>query len=781
MNILNRKMFVNGGPAQAEPSIPELIGYYVSQGYNAFQIKEMLPDLDMSDIEAAVSQLGGSVNPAVSSPGADEFEGNFNVLPQIPETTVTANQDGMTTMNPSFPPEPDAPQEPGLPKTSFGDLENIINRLKTRREEISAQANQGLNRMFPDRFLKDSMGDILPVGSTIEDYDTAIAELESILQSSIAGYGMSPQSVPENINIDEMMMDPSRPSPEDLLTIDDGLPEITGIGADSSLGDNQYRDSEGVVHDISSEKLRELLNGESSRIISGVLSNPNVSYGLEIAKIIEAEALGRSSTLVDPSLIKVGVQDIVLNPESITDETLKLGVDFVKEGAEGFFNTIKGLGNSRMVGIFRGREAAKKAKDAGRDEYKNIFDTPLSGQGSIADNLREISGYGNTGGETAKTLDSIILEASLSPPTGIDANLKDLEDIAADDVKDTTKEETPTTDDDATGTPTTDGDVETEDGAIKGASTDPKGTGDKPGEDSEEDKLDSIITVADENDQAEQLSQSLGFFQQQDTQRLIRNIGKGLTQYGNFAEGIGVGTAAAAEERVLEEQLDAKRVAELAKLQADSKMSVGDNEKVLNSKSKLNDYIKDYNNAIAAEELTTSILGILSDPSENITSFTNKIGVSIDEFLNAAGQKDLSDFEAMKPGQRAKAMLKVLTNRDIKEILGESGRTISNIDREIAGKIMGQLELFTIEDSVGTMKFKLEENLRSITTKKSLAQRNIKANSSFIAEYDPKSIFDDIELLYILNKELGYNLSRQTSVPTPSSNSNDIQLDITGQ
>ena len=752
MNTLNRRMFANGDVANAQQNpgqmidIPNLINYYVSQGYNSVDIKEMLPEVPMAVIESAVNSLGGSVNPAIASPGANEFTGDINPFVEMPETTTLANQQGDTTINPSFPVGAESPELP-----SEADISLVPEDI---RRYMDATAG-----LFDDEGM---------VTAIMMNFDLSEEEARNIV-----GMSMKP-----NTNID--IIEPSLQQVS-LTSQEDGLPEITGIGADSSLGDNQYRDSEGVVHDISSEKLRELLNGESSRIISGVLSNPNVSYGLEIAKIIEAEALGRSSTLVDPSLIKVGVQDIVLNPESITDETLKLGVDFVKEGAEGFFNTIKGLGNSRMVGIFRGREAAKKAKDAGRDEYKNIFDTPLSGQGSIADNLREISGYGNTGGETAKTLDSIILEASLSPPTGIDANQKDLEDIAADDVKDTTKEETPTTDDDATGTPTTDGDVETEDGAIKGASTDPKGTGDKPGEDSEEDKLDSIITVADENDQAEQLSQSLGFFQQQDTQRLIRNIGKGLTQYGNFAEGIGVGTAAAAEERVLEEQLDAKRVAELAKLQADSKMSVGDNEKVLNSKSKLNDYIKDYNNAIAAEELTTSILGILSDPSENITSFTNKIGVSIDEFLNAAGQKDLSDFEAMKPGQRAKAMLKVLTNRDIKEILGESGRTISNIDREIAGKIMGQLELFTIEDSVGTMKFKLEENLRSITTKKSLAQRNIKANSSFIAEYDPKSIFDDIELLYILNKELGYNLSRQTSVPTPSSNSNDIQLDITGQ
>ena len=688
MNILNRKMFVNGGPAQAEPSIPELIGYYVSQGYNAFQIKEMLPDLDMSDIEAAVSQLGGSVNPAVPSPGANEFEGNFNVLPQIPETTVTANQDGMTTMNPSFPPEPEAPQEPGLPEPPFADLKNIINRLKTRREEISAQANQGLNRMFPDRLLKDSMGDILPVGSTIEDYDAAITKLESILQSSKAGYGMSPQSVPENINIDEMMMDPSRPSPQDLLTIDDGLPEITGIGADSSLGNNQYRDSEGVVHDISSEKLRELLNGESSRIISGVLSNPNVSYGLEIAKIIEAEALGRSSTLVDPSLIKVGVQDIVLNPESITDETLKLGVDFVKEGAEGFFNTIKGLGNSRMVGIFRGREAAKKAKDAGRDEYKNIFDTPLSGQGSIADNLREISGYGNTGGETAKTLDSIILEASLSPPTGIDANLKDLEDLE----KKQSNNDKVNAKDAGAGT---EAGTETETGAGTGTSADPVGTGDVV----DDDKKDKDEPSDDFIEEEENLISMIGTaFNSDANLRLMRNIGKGLTQYGNFAEGIGKGSAAAAEEKALRDLEDEALEKELLlkgfegqTLDYKEANAIKDNNKELSK------------NIRAFQKNQKNVKEI--DKALNIIQNEGGFGIqgSIKKLVTAAAiamGKNVKNWDNLDPRTKIDAITKVLQQSNIQEILGESGRTISNLDREVIKDVFGSMTFTTSEAEI---------------------------------------------------------------------------------
>jgi len=90
MNILNRRMFANGDVANANQSpskmidIPNLINYYVSQGFNSVDIKEMLPEVPMAVIESAVNALGGSVNPAIASPGADEFAGNINPFVEIP-------------------------------------------------------------------------------------------------------------------------------------------------------------------------------------------------------------------------------------------------------------------------------------------------------------------------------------------------------------------------------------------------------------------------------------------------------------------------------------------------------------------------------------------------------------------------------------------------------------------------------------------------------------------------------------------------------------------------
>ena len=731
-------MFAEGDVAttQSTPGqmvdIPNLINYYVSQGYNSVDIKEMLPEVPMAVIESAVNALGGSVNPAISSPGADEFSGNINPFVEMQETTTLLNKQGDTTINPSFPVGAASPELP-----SEDDISMIPEDIR-RYMQATAQ-------IFDD----ESM-----VSAIKMNFDLSEEEARSIV-------GMAPKP-----STDISMIEPSLEKVS-LAPQGDGLPEIAEIGEATGLEPNEYRTSDGIVHQIDPVKFAESLSSENDRIITGLLLNPNADYGTNLATIVENIARGRSSTLTPEESIRVGADpSTVVSPGAELNMATKYGIDFAKEGIEGLYNLVKKpFTDPTFRGILLGRDAESRAREQGSGQYEDIFPTAIGGPAS---NMSpEV--YASTGGELPSVLDDIVVFSSTGTVE------KDLEEIAKEEAKPieekdgvVTTEETSTKDSDATGT-----------------SADPVKAA-EPGDDKkDEDKKDADLTqgmtVATENDQAEQLFTTLGnAFNSDANLRMMRNVGKALTQYGNIAEGIGVGSAAASEERQLQEQLDAKRDAELA---AAGGLSVGDNEKVLKSKESLNDYIKDYNNAIAAEELTTGILGILSNPSTNITSFASKIGTTVDEFLNFAGVSSVQDFEKMKPGRRAKAMLKVLTNRDIKEILGESGRTISNIDRQIAEKIMGSLRLFDPEDSVGTMKFKLEENLRSITTKKSLSQRNIKANAKFIAGYDPKSIFDDIELLMILNDELGYNLQRQSSAQatTPSSNPDDIQLDITGQ
>ena len=650
MNILSRSMFANGGPAQQEPSIPELIGYYVSQGYNALEIKEMLPDLAMGDIEAAVSQLGGSINSAVASPGANEFEGNFNVLPQIPETTVTANKDGMTTMNPSFPERATPPELPSLDDISIDPPE--------LQQVLAATAQFGKDSQF--------------IMLTSPNYSFNLSEEEA-------------RQILNMPSTDINMIDPEMPS--DLPVVEKVGNIASTLNKASDLGPNQYRTSKGIVHTIDPTKFAEDLNQENDRILSGILSNPNAEYGSNLASIVESAALKRSSSLVPEEDIRVG-QNIMLNPSSEMQTAGKYAVDLFKDAGEGFANAFRSVISPEMVGIFRGRGAEEAARLAGRGEDLDLFSTP--------DSFNPMD-YGSTGGERPETLDQIVLSSSL----GEDIT-KSLEDIAAEETKNVeqkedevvsaeTKEETATDDKTAT-----EDETETdEEGNIVGASTNPKNTGavvdgdkkdkDEPSDDfkEEERNLISMIGTA---------------FNSDDNLRLMRNIGKGLTQYGNFAEGIGKGSAAAAEEKALRDLEDEALKKEL--------LLKGFEGQTLDYKEA--NAIKDNN-----KELATNIRAFQKnqknvkeiDKALNIIEQEGGFGIqgSMQKLVTAAAiamGKNVKKWDNLDARTKIDAITKVLQQSNIQEILGESGRTISNLDREVIKDVFGSMTFTTSEAEI---------------------------------------------------------------------------------
>ena len=780
MSVLSRKMFAKGDVANVGsratvdigPNMPtytsgdvrRLIEFYVSQGLNSIDIQERISPLtgiSMKDIEQLILESGGSINPSVNTPAV--IDPNAVFVPEPQAETVVTPSGGLPTVQPT-PPELPTIEDISQP----AQINSAVAELQEERTNLEKELAELIENNKPKKRLGIPM---TMDGEPIMVNDEAIEQKRKSINrinQSIEYYKKNPPApstpdIPiemEPPTISEFLKDKVDTTVKETEQEDDGLPDV-GV---SDLSGNQYKTSDGIIHNIDPAAFKELLSKESSRIIQGILLNPNVEYGQDLIDIIEAEALGRSSTLVDQEKIKVGGENVILNPESIGDETLKFIVDVGKEGVEGIYNTLRSLGGSRMVGIFRGREAGQKAKEAGRDEYVDLFDTPLSSQGTIAENLAEISGYGATGGETAGTLDSIVLESSIGQDT-----TQSLTDIANEEK--TTEEEQ--------------GRIDEAAGETTGTSADPAASDDpeKEGDDKEgKDDAPGGIKVVnqDDNDGAQEISNSLfgnfaNFFNSEENLRMARNVGKALTATGDLT-GIGIGAAAAAEERKLEEELAKKRLFDLA---GSGAADVTDRKKILDVQTAMNDSIADYNNAVAAEELTTGVLNILADPSSgNITTFANKIGIRVDEFLNAAGVKSTTDIEKMEPGKRAKVMLKILTNRNIKERLGESGRTISNIDRQIAERIISSLELFKLEDDVATMKLKLQENLRSITTKKDNSQRNIKNSVMFLAPYDANILSRDSELFSIYVDELGFAPPSQ-SIGSPAGGDDAIQIDAT--
>jgi hypothetical protein len=699
MNILQRRMFAQGDVVNAGPQprvdIPKLIQYYVSQGYNAVEIKEMIPDVSFSEIESVVSGLGGSVNPAIASTGADEFTGNINVFQEIPETKVIQRQ---------------APKVE-LPKNV--ELDQI-------RKYIEATKDLGTENQ------------ILGLKVNFNLTDEEAKEYLALPDTSVG------------------MTDPSLASLDAVEVVEEPL-STTG------LAPNEYRTSDGRIFSIDPQKLKSLLAGENARTISGILLNPKAEYGSDLAAIVESEALGRSSTLVDPKSIKVGGVDeftglgdvrLGLRPGQLISETGKFVVDFAKEGIEGLVNQARKLGSSEMVGIFRGREAAKKAKAAGRDEPLNIFETPLDSQSGFLKNLEEIKQYQLTGGETPETLDSIILEASVGEvtPDNISKQLEDLEKTSptpitpeaatketVEDIKDTAEDVEKT--------------LETEEELGEDGlpiNKEVKEVISKKG-------ADAILPETIDDSDAEVRQVSSFFYNNPNFIRLLSNLSAGLATSPDMATGLAVGAAAAAKERKAADEAAALAEIELKK---ERLKELGPRDKgivtaVRDSKINLSKSYRDYQEAASTERLANIVKSYLD--TGDITSLAARLGVAQDRLftLVGLGPEQIND---QSPRGKAQVALTILKQKNIRAILNESSRTISNTDREIADKIAGSLEDFDIT-TPGALRQKMEENIRSAREGQLVAQRTAKAEYGLLEEFGDAGSLDE-DLLQFLTGSL---------------------------
>ncbi len=719
-------MFANGDVANANQSpskmidIPNLINYYVSQGFNSVDIKEMLPEVPMAVIESAVNALGGSVNPAIASPGADEFSGNINPFVEVPETRTLVNEQGDTTINPSFPVGAASPELPNEADISI--IPEDIRRYMEATAEIFDDESmvQGLKVNFG---LSEEEARRM-VGMSPKP-DTAITSIEPSLKK----VSLTPQA--EDV--------------EDVVETNE-LPEVVSIG-NVALGNNEFV-ANGKSFIIDDEFRNNLRNGNvTARSLFQIVRAEDFDAGpdamREILNFIQQNEPGLFSSITPnpEGLTEEERLGSYISPESfgtVTDDVLRAGRNVLFDVTAGIASVVGGgIGGPRV------RQKIKDAYEGTEYTQREVID----------DNLAVLEeNYG------LKSIDKSLEEIAK------DENNPEVFTFKKDQFKDgdlkteVTQEEV-------------DSQKETKE---TGTSEDPAGTGDVAGkdeEDKDEDKKDADLpqgmTVATENDQAEQLFTTLGnAFNSDANLRLMRNVGKALTQYGNFAEGIGVGTAAASEERKLQEELNAKRDAELA---AAGGIDITDRKKILDVQTEMNKSVRDYNNALAAESLANEVLKF-ANSNEDLTSFASKIGATVDDLFVAAKIKKGTDVKTLSDTKRAQIALDILTNANIKEILGESGRTISNIDRDIAERIAGNLNMKTLQ-SVAELKLRLGQNLKNITSKKNEAQRNIKSSVRFLAPYDPESIDPEILKIYLeeLGQEMpsGYSSKSSSSSPEP--------------
>ncbi len=255
----------------------------------------------------------------------------------------------------------------------------------------------------------------------------------------------------------------------------------------------------------------------------------------------------------------------------------------------------------------------------------------------------------------------------------------------------------------------------------------------------------------------------------------VANLSKGIAKTGEVGSGLALGSALAAEERSLKdlerEKLDQEL---LLKSLEGGQLELKDRKTILDVQTGMSESVRDYNNAVAAQELAQSVIDF-ANKNESLATFGAKIGASVEDIKAAIGANRVTNVDQLSDTKRAQIALDILANRNIKEILGESGRTISNIDRDIANRIIGNLSMRKIQ-SVAELKNRLGDNIKSIIQKRNEAQRNIRSSVQFLAPYDPNILGQDSELFQIFQRELGID-----PISGQSERGQEFSIDMTGE
>ena len=198
-----------------------------------------------------------------------------------------------------------------------------------------------------------------------------------------------------------------------------------------------------------------------------------------------------------------------------------------------------------------------------------------------------------------------------------------------------------------------------------------------------------------------------GFFGSDRFLNFIRNVGGELTRTGQMGAGLAGGASKAAEERAArelmadKEERDYRMKLRLAKAEADlearNKAAEGMKPSDIKTFTGFEDDIrKALSQFDESERIVSDINQILNvDIKEKgafgARGFLSKIS---DKLRNAAGYGE-TEWENLDPAVKTQTILDVTAQRSVRQILGESGKTISNLDRDIVARIFGNVNIWT--------------------------------------------------------------------------------------
>ena len=781
MNVLQRKMFANGDVANKSFS-PALIGYYVSQGYNPAEIKAALPEAPYGLIEEIARIQGGVVNPGVPGPNSPVPNLSLGQDPSILETIATAFPTG--SLQPGQMNPPGMPNMPGVLKAE---------EVMVRPGAIFEGNYMGVDRPERPTNVDPSLSnDIVnaKIQNLIEEKNRILAELGfpsgdvPELQALDREIEYLRSQLPSNTidsNIEEELANLQAVENTADSSIEGELANLEAVEKMSSsetdiLGSSQdegsfYIDSKGVKNPMSPEKFKDYVNGLSPKDIQAMFQAPNVTFSQDLKNILSARAaqVKTPASLFDPSPEMIGKTQLnaPITPGTALTEYGGVLKDASIETAEELYNLAR-RGVGAFDYFFKSQEEYDKKGPFKKIDFKTgrfkelddpINPYPTSRVGDIEKGFNILGAPENKNrfyassideggqarfGMTADELDKMVLNAKIADPLQ-----KEIDDVAAS--KGDKKEKDVVEDKDKIvgtldGEKITKADYETlTTDEILRVQNVPTTTEDADPDKinffdpNVMDKLDADIPDVSDIGQAEREEQERvqmnegSFFSDPKFVNFIRNLGLGLSGADDVASGLVAGTALGSQERDLREQeaLKADREAELERIKAGAEGTLKPSDLVSLNKmtTEMSTNIKDFEGSRASIAIMNDAIALFEeavDKNVKVTGLQGRISRFADQgkaFFNIDGE--VSD------ATKIQNYIEQVKQRSIRDILRESGRTISDLDREIVDSVFGEL---TLTDDPSEILKKLKGARRSLMDSNADKQRAIRTNYGIISD-----------------------------------------------
>ena len=284
------------------------------------------------------------------------------------------------------------------------------------------------------------------------------------------------------------------------------------------------------------------------------------------------------------------------------------------------------------------------------------------------------------------------------------------------------------------------------------------------------------VTYTFDADLAKQIADSPTFFETDAFRRFIRNVGTGLVKTGQLGSGLAAGaTLAAEEERKIEEE-KREAVLEAIKNQEDSGLDTSLLKILPEQDAVIAQQIKEFEGGQSSISFLQEAIKVFQDALDTGRSPTSFRGV-IDKYgdqLQAffGGQEEWDQLSATTKIER---LIEVVRQKNLQAILGESGRTISDKDRQIVLSVFGDIKPGT--PPLVAIK-KLQESLEGLKSSQREKQSRILATQTYLLspEFEGRGQLFLLPRIDVINRVLNTDVNAPVDIRNVESLSNLIDL-----